>query len=89
MHVDGAAGWTATVLRIMPNEDKPSRLLASGLLLGRLNHRVVSTTGIVCLSASFTLLKGTGGRDCDARGLAHAFLGVHELLLLRDLLHVW
>ena len=89
MHVDGAAGWTATVLRIMPNEDKPSRLLASRLLLGRLNHRVVSTTGIVCLSPSLALLEGTGGCDCDARGLAHALLGVHELLLLRDLLHVW
>ena len=89
VHVDGAAGWTATVLRIMTDEDKPTRLLTTGLLLGCLHDRAVSTICIVCLSASFTFLEGTGRRDCDARGLAHAFLGVHELLLLRDLLYIW
>ena len=56
VHMDGTAGGTATVLRIMTNEDKPSRLLTSRLLLGRLHDRAVSATSIVCFSASFTFL---------------------------------
>ena len=87
--MDGPAGWTASILRIVPDEDHPARLLAIGLRLGRLHDRiVVGIARMACLSASFTFLESPGGSDRDARGLAHAFLSVYELLLLRDLLYV-
>ena len=56
VNMAGTAGGTATVLRIMTDKDKPSGLLASGLLLGRLHDCAVSAACSVCLSASFTFL---------------------------------
>ena len=89
VQVDGSAGRAASVLRIVPDEDHPARLLAIRLLLGCLHDRIVVGIGrMACLSASFAFLECPGGSDRDARGLAHAFLSVHELLLLRDLLYV-